>query len=82
VACRLQDNPISASSDGVPPELVVLGFRGVSVSSGLTGLRRTSLVRIVCDPRVLVLLCVDQNCVNIFWRLRWVEEIFIGSHGR
>ena len=53
-----------ASSDGVPPELVVLGFRGVSASSGLTGLRRTSLVKIVCDPRVLVLLCDDQNCVN------------------
>ena len=65
MACRLQDNPRSASSDGVPPELVVLDFRGVSASSGLTGLRRTSLVRIVCDPRVLVLSCVDQNCVNI-----------------
>ena len=42
VACRLQDNPRSASSDGVPPELVVLGFRGVSASSGLTGLKNQS----------------------------------------
>ena len=37
VACRLQDNPRSASSDGVPPELAVLGFRGVSAPTGLTG---------------------------------------------
>ena len=27
MACRPQDNPRSASSDGVPPELVVLGLR-------------------------------------------------------
>ena len=37
VACRPQDNPRSASSDGVPPELAVLGFRGVSAPTGLTG---------------------------------------------
>ena len=42
MACRLQDNPRSASSDEVPPELVVLGFRGVSASSGLTGLKNRS----------------------------------------
>ena len=64
MACQLQDNPKSASSDGVPHELVVLGFRSVSVSSGLTGLRRTSLVRIVCDLCVLAHSCVDQICVN------------------
>ena len=42
MACRLKDNYRSASSDGVPPELVVLGFRGVSTSSGLTGLKNRS----------------------------------------
>ena len=42
MACRLQDNPRSASSDGVSPELVVLDFRGVSTSSGLTGLKNRS----------------------------------------
>ena len=42
MACRLQDNPRSASSDGVPHELVVLGFRGVSASSGLTDLKNRS----------------------------------------
>ena len=42
MACRLQDNPRSASSDGVPPDLVVLGFHGVSASSGLTGLKNRS----------------------------------------
>ena len=83
MAYRLQDNPKSTSSDGVPHELMVLGFRGVSASSGLTGLRRTSLVRIVCDPRVLAHSCVDQNCVNIlFGDSAGDEEIFIGSYGR
>ena len=42
MACRLQDNPRSASSDGVPHELVVLGFRGVFASSGQTGLKNRS----------------------------------------
>ena len=42
MACRLQDNPRSASSDGVSSELVVLGFRSVSTSSGLTGLKNRS----------------------------------------
>ena len=42
MACRLQDNPRSAGSDGVPPELMVLGFRGVSTSSGLIGLKNRS----------------------------------------
>ena len=42
MACRLQDNPRSVGSDGVTPELVVLGFRGVSTSSGLIGLKNRS----------------------------------------
>jgi len=42
VACRLQDNPRSVSSDKVPPEHVVLGFCGVSASTGLTGLKNRS----------------------------------------
>jgi hypothetical protein len=37
VSCRRQDNPRSASSNGVPPELAVLGFRGISAPTGLTG---------------------------------------------
>ena len=42
MAFRPQDNPRSVSSDGVPPELVVLGFHDVSASSGLTGLKNRS----------------------------------------
>ena len=64
MACRPQGNPRSASSDGVPLELAVLGFRGVSAPTGLTGLREASLVKINCDLCVLTHLCVDQICIN------------------
>jgi len=37
VACRPQSNPRSTSSDGVPPELEVLGLCGVLCRTGLTG---------------------------------------------
>ena len=44
MACRPQSNPSSISSDGVPPELLVLSLRrlpGVPVRyTGLTGRRR------------------------------------------
>ena len=42
MACQSQDNPSSSSSDGVPPELEVLGFRVPLLptgSAGLTGCR-------------------------------------------
>ena len=37
VACRPQSNPSRASSDGVPPELTVLGFRSSLLHTGQTG---------------------------------------------
>ena len=67
MACQLQDNPRSASSDGVLPELVVLGFRGVSASSGLTGRRRdTAGVDRFDDlaARSSTFECVTRFCVN------------------
>ena len=59
MACRPQSNPRSTSSDGVPPELEVLGFRG---RAGLTGRHNRSDRSVrrelvgedrVDDPRVL-----------------------------
>ena len=52
MACQLQDNPRSASFDGVPPELVVLGFHGVSASSGLTGLKNWSVQNLAGGDRL------------------------------
>ena len=37
VACRSQGNPGSISPDGVSPEFVVLGLRGVPVLTSLIG---------------------------------------------
>ena len=37
VACRPQSNPRSTSSNGIPPELEVLGFYGILCITGLTG---------------------------------------------
>ena len=37
MACRPQGNPRSSSSDGVPPELEILGLRVFLPSTGLTG---------------------------------------------
>jgi hypothetical protein len=42
VACRPQDNPTFTSSDGVPPELAVLGFRRRPACTGQTGRRHWS----------------------------------------
>ncbi|KAF8721666.1 hypothetical protein HU200_022838 [Digitaria exilis] len=36
------NNPRFAASDGVPPEVVIVGFRGASVTGGLTGPYRRS----------------------------------------
>nr|CAB3476723.1 unnamed protein product [Digitaria exilis] len=36
------NNPRFAASDGVPPEVVIVGFRGASATGGLTGLYRRS----------------------------------------
>ncbi|KAF8686788.1 hypothetical protein HU200_043430 [Digitaria exilis] len=36
------NNPRFAASDGVPPEVVIVGFRGASVTNGLTGPHRRS----------------------------------------
>ena len=42
VACRPQDNPTFTSCDGVPLELVVLGFRRRPACTGQTGRRHRS----------------------------------------
>ena len=42
MACRPQDNPTFTSSDGVPPELVVLGLREFPACTGQTGRRNRS----------------------------------------
>ena len=77
MACRPQSNPRSTSSDGVPPELEVLGFRGVLCRTGLTGRHNRSNRSVrrepVCkdrvdDPRVLALSSVlAQISVNSFF---------------
>ena len=66
MACRPQGNPRSSSSDGVPPELEVLGFRGVLCRTGLTGRRGEPVGEDrVDDPRVLALSSVlAQISVN------------------
>ena len=62
MACRPQSNPRSTSSDGVLPELEVLGFRGVLCRTDLTGRHNRSDRSVrreaagedrVDDPRVL-----------------------------
>ena len=42
MACRPQSNPTITSSDGVPPELAVLGFQRVPACTGQTGRRYRS----------------------------------------
>jgi len=71
VACRPQSNPRSTSSDGVPPELEILGFRrlpGAPVRiSGLTGLRREAAGADRFDDlaaRSSAFECVTRFCVN------------------
>jgi hypothetical protein len=52
-------------------------------STGLTGLRRTLLVKVFCDLRVQALSFVDQICVNILFGDSTGEETNnIGIHGR
>ena len=74
VACWSQSNSRSTSSDGVPSELEVLGFRGVLYKTGLTdrhnrfdrSVRREPIGEDrVDDPRVLALSSVlAQISVN------------------
>ena len=74
MAYRPQSNRRSTSSDGVPPELEVLGFRGSPWSTGLTGrynrsdqsMRREPVGEDrVDDPRVLAHSSVlARFCVN------------------
>ena len=42
MACRPQSNPTITSSDGVPPELAILGFQRVPACTGQTGRRYRS----------------------------------------
>ena len=76
MACRLQDNPTFTSSDGVPPELVVLGFQRIPARTGLTGRRHRSdrpaqsfvgvdrfdnRSRVLVHSSVLVRFCVNTR---------------------
>ena len=70
MACRPQDNPRSASSDEVPPELVVLGLREASLRpTGLTGRRRASsgfdVLELVCWP------IPRQHYIALSMKLTW-----------
>ena len=74
MAYRPQSNSRSTSSDGVPPELEVLGFRSILYRTGLTGRHNWSDRSVhrelvgedrVDDPRVLALSSVlAQISVN------------------
>jgi len=75
VACQPQNNPRSASSNGIPPEFTVLGFHGVSALTGLTGPCKASLVKIDDDLRVLEHSCVDQICVNTKFQIIYNQFI-------
>ena len=62
---RPQSNPRSTSSDGVPPELEVLGFRGCSDRSDRSVRREPVGEDCVDDPRILALSSVlAQISVN------------------
>jgi len=69
VAYRTQSNPSSTSSDGVPPELAVLGFREAVPApvrpvggTGQTGLPRDLLVLIVLT------IVVRSSAIECVWR--------------
>ena len=74
MAYRPQSNPRFTSSDGIPPELEVLGLRGVLCRTGLTGRHNRSDLSVrrepigedhVDDPRVLAFSSVlAQISVN------------------
>ena len=74
MAYQPQSNPRSISSDGVPPEIEVLGLRGVLYRTGLTGRHNRSDRSVrrepvgedrVDDPRVLAFSSVlAQISVN------------------
>ena len=88
MACRPQSNPSSISSDGVPPELLVLGLRrlpGVPVRyTGQTGRRREAAGVDRFDDlatRSSAFECVTRFCVNTLFgdsagdRLIWFQNI-------
>ena len=76
MACRPQSNPTFTSSDGVPPELAVLGFQRAPAYTGQTGLRYRSdrsaqgfagvdrfddRSRVLAHSSVLARFCVNSN---------------------
>jgi hypothetical protein len=78
VACRPQGNPRSSNSDGVPPELEVLGLRDVLCITGLTGcpnrsdrsVRREPIgedriddPRVIAHPSVFDAILCQQDCI-------------------
>ena len=77
--CRPQSNPTFTNSDGVPPELVVLGFRRRPACTGQTGRRYRSdrpaqgfagvdrfddCPRILAHSRVLTRFCVNTTPIT------------------
>nr|CAB3478740.1 unnamed protein product [Digitaria exilis] len=82
-----QNNPRFAASDGVPPEVMIVGIRGASAIGGLAGSYRRSdwlrpevPVRRIRRPRDLALSCVDQKPTTS-WRQR-LEDLSADDHER
>ena len=71
MVCRTQRNPSYTSSDGVPPELAILGFYEALLAlvrpvggTGQTSLPRVLLVLIILTIQV----CFDViMCQHTFW---------------
>jgi len=87
VACRPQSNPSSISSDGVPPELLVLDLShlpGAPVYpvriSGLISLRREAASGDRFDDLAVhssTFECVTRFCVNNILALNGGDEIVV-----
>jgi len=84
---RSQDNPRSLSYDGVPLELEVLGFRGISAPTGLISWHDWPTQDLAGEDCLrsarASALCVDLICINIlFGDFAGEEKVYIGKHGR
>ena len=87
MVCRPQSNPTFTSSDGVPPELAVLGLRELTAYTGQTGRRNRSdrsaqgfrcVDRFDDRPRVLAHSSVlARFCVNTLLSQLYVYGVYL-----